>query len=342
MLPPLSAFRALRWTLYCGSMPSSRLDVVCFAPANLSRICTLLLAISAAQAQAPPSRPAITGVAHIALLAHDLNASRDFYRTFLGFEEPYTLQKPDGSPSMLFFKINDRQYIELSPESEAGTDRLSHIAIETNDAEAMRAYLASRGVTVPDSVPKGRIGNLNFTIKDPQGHSVEIVQYGPQSWTVRERGKHMPDGRISKHMMHVGIIVNSLAPEMNFYTEVLGFKEIWRGSSNGKVLSWVNLRVPDGQDYIEFMLYKESPPPTDRGSAHHLCLEIPDIEASLSALNAKPYRARYSRPLQIRTGTNRKRQLNLFDPDGTRTELMEPVTVDGKPAPPSEAPPPAP
>jgi lactoylglutathione lyase len=44
--------------------------------------------------------------------------------------------------------------------------------------------------------------------------------------------------------------------------------------------------------------------------------------------------------MEIRTGTNRKRQLNLFDPDGTRSELMEPKTVDGKPVPPATAPPP--
>jgi len=42
--------------------------------------------------------------------------------------------------------------------------------------------------------------------------------------------------------------------------------------------------------------------------------------------------------MEIRTGTNRKRQMNLFDPDGTRTELMEPRTVDGKPAVSSTAP----
>jgi hypothetical protein len=44
--------------------------------------------------------------------------------------------------------------------------------------------------------------------------------------------------------------------------------------------------------------------------------------------------------MEIRTGRNRKRQCNLFDPDGTRIELMEPKTVDGQPAPPSDAPPP--
>jgi lactoylglutathione lyase len=41
-----------------------------------------------------------------------------------------------------------------------------------------------------------------------------------------------------------------------------------------------------------------------------------------------------------RTGINRKRQVNLFDPDGTRVELMEPDTIDGRPVPSSTLPPP--
>lgn len=284
-------------------------------------------------------RPKILGVAHISLFAHDYEASRTFYRQFLGFEEPYSLKKPDGSPSMTFFKVNDLQYIELSPEKEAGSDRLNHYAIQTNDAEAMRAYLASHGVKVPDRVPKGRIGNLNFMIQDPEGHNIEIVEYPADGWTMREKGKYMPDTRISQRMMHVGIIVTKLDTEIKFYTEVLGFRETWRGSSTGKVLSWINLKVPDGDDYVEFMLFKE-PPPDKRGTAHHLCLQVPDVAKSIAELNAKPYRSRYGRPIESKTGINRKRQVNLFDPDGTRTELMEPQTVDGTPAPPSSAPPP--
>jgi lactoylglutathione lyase len=136
-----------------------------------------------------PARPHILCVAHISLYAHDYEKSRAFYRDFLGFEEPYWLKNPDGSPSMTFFKVNDRQYIELSPEKEPGTDRLNHISIQTDDAEAMRLYLASKGIKVPDKTPKGRIGNSNFTVKDPDGHGVEIVQYEPAGWTVRENGK---------------------------------------------------------------------------------------------------------------------------------------------------------
>lgn len=289
---------------------------------------------------ASPERPRILGVAHISLYAHDFEKSRAFYRDFLGFEEPYSLTKPDGTPSMAFFKINDRQFIELSPEKAPGTDRLNHYAIQTDDAEAMRAYLQSRGVQVPDHVPKGRIGNLNFMIKDPEGHSIEIVQYPPDSWTAKTRGKFMSDAAISKQMMHVGIIVTQFDKEMQFYKDILGFQEIWRGSSNGKVLSWVNLKVPDGTDYVEFMLYKEAPDAERRGTAHHLCLQVQDAAASVVKLNAKQYRKIYTRPIEIHTGKNGKRQANLFDPDGTRAELMEPRTVSGSAAPSSTAPPP--
>jgi lactoylglutathione lyase len=298
-----------------------------------------VLAGCTAQAE-EPARPHILGVAHISLFAHDYEKSRAFYRDFLGFEEPFSLKNPDGSPSMTFFKVNDRQYIELSPEKEPNTDRLNHISIQTDNAEAMRVYLASKGIKVPDKTPKGRIGNSNFTVKDPDGHGVEIVQYEPAGWTVRENGKFMSDSRISNHIMHVGIIVTDLDRAMKFYGDVLGFKEIWRGSKSGTELSWTNVKVPDGDDYIEFMLYKEAPQATKRGSAHHLCLEVPDTNATIAALNAKAYRKQYTNSLEIRTGTNRKRQVNIFDPDGTRTEVMEPVTVDGKPSPPSSAPPP--
>jgi lactoylglutathione lyase len=288
----------------------------------------------------PLTRPHINGVAHIALYAHDMEKSRAFYRDFLGFGEPYTLKNPDGSLAMTFFKINERQYIELSPEKEADSDRLRHISFETDDLEGLRNYLAAKGVAVPATTSRGRIGNRSFHITDPEGHVIEMVQYMPDGWTVRERRRALPDNRISKHLMHVGITVTHLDREYKFYTEVLGFKEFWRGSKNGTELSWINLKLPDSADYIELMLYKDEPAPTKRGGAHHLCLEVPNIQESVAALETKAADL-YGKKIEIRTGVNRKRQANLFDPDGTRTELMEPATIDGKVTPSSSAPPPS-
>jgi catechol 2,3-dioxygenase-like lactoylglutathione lyase family enzyme len=300
----------------------------------------LLLCATAALAADMPKRPRITGVAHIALYVHDIEKARGFYKGLLGFEEPFQLDKPDGSLSLTFIKVNDRQYIELFPETAPGTDRLNHISIETDNAEAMRVYLAAQGVKVPDKVPQGRIKNSNFNIKDPDGHTVEIVQYEKNGWSMREKGKYMPSTRVSQKLMHLGILVGALEPAMKFYGNILGFKEIWRGSRDGKTLSWVNMKVPEGDTYIEFMLYDKLPEPTARGTAHHICLEVPDIEKTKAQLEASPARKEYSKPLEVRTGTNRKRQMNLYDPDGTRTEVMEPKTVDGVPTPPATAPPP--
>lgn len=275
----------------------------------------------------------------MALFVSNVDNAHAFYKGFLGYEEPFDLKNSDGSLALTFIKVNDRQYVELFPEREPNSDRLHHISIEVDDAEAMRRYLAARGVKVPEKTPRGRIGNLNFTIPDPDGHGVEIVQYAPDGWSVRERGKFLGPRRVSLRMLHAGILVGSVEASLRFYRDLLGFEETWRGSRNGQVLDWINLRVPDGTDYVELMLYKELPAPARRGVQHHICLEVPDIEKAMAHLKD---RTGYGKPLEPRTGVNRRRQMNLFDPDGTRIELMEPHTVDGKPTSSSTAPPPIP
>ena len=287
-------------------------------------------------------RPRITGVAHIAIYVHDVEKSLAFYHDFLGFNESFRTKRAGGELHLVFVKISDRQFIEVFPEKEAGTDRLNHVALEVEDAEAMRAYLASRGVKVPEKVPVGKIGNANFNIIDPDGHTVEIVQYLPGGKSMLDRGKNLPDTRISPRMAHVGIAVGSLDKAMAFYGDILGFTEIWRGSANGRQLSWVNMKVPDGDDYVEFMLYREALPLSRLGTMHHLCLEVEAIAAAQATLEGRTARQAFSLALEFKTGLNRKRQLNLYDPDGTRIELMEPKTVDGTPTPSSSAPPPAP
>ena len=63
------------------------------------------------------------------------------------------------------------------------------------------------------------------------------------------------------------------------------------------------------------------------GSLHHMALLVPDIQAALETVRARPGGRD---PKAVRTpqvGRNRRWQLNLFDPDGSRTELMEPFTM---------------
>jgi catechol 2,3-dioxygenase-like lactoylglutathione lyase family enzyme len=269
-------------------------------------------------------RPHVLGISHVGLRVSDLAASRAFYEEFLGLRG---------------LRMGARQYVELIPGLAPDEDRLDHVALETDDAEGLRRHLASRGVEVPDRLTRDQAGR-RFTVHDPDGHAVELVQASPP----RRRAPGRSDGPlgvpVSGRILHLGIIVGDVPAALKFYVDVLGLAESWRGSRSGTELSWINVMVPDGGEYVEFMLYGERPAPSERGTQHHVCLEVADLANAQALLEARPYRASYSRPLEPRVGTNRKRQLNLYDPDGTRVELMEPGTVDGQPAPSSTAPPP--
>jgi lactoylglutathione lyase len=305
-----------------------------------------VLAASALYAQVPPQRPKVLGVAHMAVYVKDLAKTRQFYEDFLGFAEPFTLPQKDGTGTrIVFIKINDHQYFEIFNEKDRGEGQLNHISFYTDSADRMYAYLKSKGVEVMGdrgSVGKGQTGNKNFNVKDPDGHIVEIVDYQPDSWTARDAGKFMPATRIADHIMHVGVLVGDLDKSNEFYGGILGFQEFWRGSGSPRMLSWVNMRLAEAQDYLEFMLYDKLPAADGRGTKNHASLTIPDADKVLVELKKRAAKVGYEREIVIQTGVNRKRQINLYDPDGTRIELMEPKTVDGQPAPNSTAPAPHP
>ncbi len=294
-------------------------------------------------AQDGPKRPRITGIAHAAFYVSDMAKARAFYEGFLGYQSPFSIPRKNPLEHLVWIKINDRQSIELFPGSEVSpeADRLYHIAVETDDAEGMRLYLQSKGVAVPPKTGIGKIGNKNYFVKDPNGNTVEIVEYLPESWTRREQGKFLPESRVASRMSHVGVMVGQFEASMSFYGEILGFVETWRGGA-GKTLSWVNLRVPEGEDYVEFMLYSKAPTKDVMLTKHHICLEVPDVAKAGAILQGRGLPIGCKVPEAMKTGVNGKRQINTYDPDGKRVEIMEPGTVDGKPRPPSQAPPPAP
>lgn len=297
---------------------------------------------SAEEATKVPPRPRITGISHAAFYVSDMAKARAFYEGFLGFQSPYALPRKNPQEQLVWIKINDRQSVELFPGAEVSptADRLYHMAVETDDAEGMRLYLQAKGVAVPPKTGIGTIGNKNYFVKDPNGNTVEIVEYLPDGWTMREKGKFLPETRIARRMSHVGVMIGQLDASLKFYGDILGFRETWRGAKTANMLSWVNLQVPDGEDYIEFMLYDKYPTTDRLRTMHHICLEVADIEKTEATLKSRTYPSGSKPASKIATGVNGKRQINFYDPDGTRVEVMEPNTFDGKPRPPSKAPPP--
>lgn len=276
--------------------------------------------------QAAPTRPAIVGVSHIGLRTDNLDASRKFYTGVLGFSEAFSLDDPPGKLLLTYFKVNDHQFIEVFPElKDQKEDRLSHIAFETTDAEQLRAYMASRGVDVPAKLDPMLDGNRGFEAKDPDGHTVEFVQLMPGSIHSRDFGKHLPDTRISQRIIHVGITVRDRAAADKFYKDILGFQETWYGGMKNTETDWVDMRVPDGTDWLEYMLnVGNNPSPRTLGVMHHLALRVSSVSDAYKVLQQRDPKALTEKP-QI--GRDGKWQLNLYDPNLTRAELMEPKPV---------------
>jgi catechol 2,3-dioxygenase-like lactoylglutathione lyase family enzyme len=305
--------------------------------------CLGVLVACAVGGQTKVERPKITGISHVGYFVSDLPKALGFWHDFLGFDESYDLKKPGSDEVRIaFIKINERQHIELFNEPPANPpNRMSHICFTTDNVEQMKAYLRSQGVAVNAGGEKTRTGDYAFEIKDPDGMLVEFVQSLPDGMEMRAAGKFMPASRISAKIYHAGFMVGNSAKSLDFYGRVLGFTETWRGGANPAELSWINMKVPDGDDYVEFMLYRTLDPKS-MGGKNHLSLAVPDMNKAVAALEARPAYKAYGKPLEIHTGINRKRQVNLFDPDGTRVELMEPFTIDGKVTSSSTAPPPPP
>jgi catechol 2,3-dioxygenase-like lactoylglutathione lyase family enzyme len=262
-------------------------------------------------AQDQPTRPPITGIAHVRIYSTDLHKSLDFYSRILG-----TAPRNAGCTGLTrpCFIVNDRQQIQLSQAVSAPpTNLLAEIAFATPDVVRMRSYLLAHNVAA-DPVTRDISGVAHFVLHDPEGNTIAFVQLHPRSVFTA------PAEQISTRMLHAGLIVKDRAAEDRFYKEVLGFHVYWHGGTKDDETSWADMQVPDGTDWVEYML--NVPANADHhvlGVMNHMALGVPDIHAAEAQLRKNSWTGNE----QPKIGRDGKWQLNLYDPDDTRVELME-------------------
>jgi hypothetical protein len=83
--------------------------------------------------------------------------------------------------------------------------------------------------------------------------------------------------------------------------------------------NWVDMQVPEGTDWIEYMLnVAANADKRTLGVMNHIALGVPDVRAAANQLE----KAGVKLTEQPKIGRDGKWQLNLYDPDDTRVELM--------------------
>ena len=265
---------------------------------------------------ATATRPAITGISHVTVYANDLPKSESFYGPLLGW-----VQVPSaGAASGVRFYANHSQYVELiaPPTQEDPADRLVSVAFETKDAEALRRFLAAHGVTVPAKVTVEKDGSQDFMTSDPEGNKVEFTQDGKRSPKQPASGARP----LSTHIIHVGYMIRDRAKADSFYKDLLGFRLYWQGGQKDGATNYVAMQVPDGTDWMEYMLtMPEHPSRGNLGVANHFAPGVVSVAETQSGLEERGWKPSAHEHTQI--GRDGKWQLNLYDPDGTRVEFME-------------------
>jgi catechol 2,3-dioxygenase-like lactoylglutathione lyase family enzyme len=264
--------------------------------------------MAAAVVSQAQQRPAITGIAFVRVYASNADDSAKFYGTTLGFS-------PNKAENITRYPVNDLQWIEVAPlPSPAPGPRLAAVGFMTRDARQLQHYLEAHGVAVVDPLSKGR-----FSVRDPEGNLIFFVQEPAKGSAVP--GK-IPATATAHRIIHAGFVVKNRVVEDGFYRDLLGFRPYWHGGRNDTTTDWVSAQVPDGSDWLEYML-NIGPTPTQKqyGVSDHMSLgaeHMSDVVAALERNGCKGPECSASK-----MGRDGKVQLNMYDPDLTRVEFME-------------------
>jgi catechol 2,3-dioxygenase-like lactoylglutathione lyase family enzyme len=260
---------------------------------------------------APPQRPEIYGVTLVRLRVTSLESSRAFYASALGLPQgSQGCFSPQGTTFCFF--LNPQQQVELDsglPSHEG----VESIGFRVSDAATMRRYLAARGVQC-GNVTTSNSGDDVVEVHDPENHRILFLSHKGGI------AGSLPPSLISNQLIHAGFVVHDRAAEDHFYKDILGFRLYWHGGMKDGNDDWVAMQVPDGTEWLEYML-NISPNSSKHtfGVMNHISLGVPDIQAAKAQLLKNGWKPGEEPKL----GRDGKWQLNLYDPDETRVELME-------------------
>jgi catechol 2,3-dioxygenase-like lactoylglutathione lyase family enzyme len=258
-------------------------------------------------------RPPLWGIAKMTFLVSDFSVAREYYGRFLGFDEAFSYPSPLGE--VISFKVNDRQFLEFVMDKQArDKKRLVSVSFETEDADAMRKYLISKGYNVQENIHLDGAGDEVFTIDDPSGNHIEFIEFKDDGLHRKSKGQFLSDKRISVRIHHAGLYAEKIIDNDPFYAQMLGFKEM--------------LRYPEDKNLPAIMLYLQLPEcvenieqysPNDRNDSHP-CFLVEDMQETIYTLKER----KISETLGIPgIGKGKRWILNLRNSDNTRVEFTE-------------------
>lgn len=271
----------------------------------------VVLALSAVLLGATPrpaNRPRILGIAAVEIYSTKLDAAGDFFSKALGPADAPEKNCPWRNVASALGHFNfhnfcSEQNVQLIAAPGSAASLLEEVTVSTDNLKAMKNYLIASKISIDNK-------SDSLAVSDPEGRRIRFIQMpGSGAPPVKEM-----------HLIHAGFIVHDRAATEHFYKDILGFRPYWHGGMKDNQTDWVSLQVPDGTDWLEFMVNVSlDADQRVRGIMNHIAIGVADIHATQKKL----LDAGVKLTEEPKVGRDGKWQLNVYDPDLTRVEFME-------------------
>jgi lactoylglutathione lyase len=266
----------------------------------------------------------LLGLAHVGIAVSDIDKARLFYHDVLGLDMGFDLIKPDLTLFLQYYKVNDHQYLEVYPTlTPTSIVRETHVAFYTEDIEKLHQLMEARGLNPTPLKTSHWDGNQSFDLRPAPGQDIvfmEFVQYMPGSLHTNNFGKALAARRISTHMKGAGVLVKDPDVAESLY-KTMGFKEIWRGTSEGGQTKMIDMQLPGSSgDFVELVERSNPADAEQAGRAGRVILEVSDIKAAHELAKNRDAKGLTS-PVKI---PGKGWSFDVFDPDGTMVTFVQP------------------
>src|SRR5580692_5779852 len=279
----------------------------------------LFLCFSAVAKRKVHKRPRILGIAGVTILVSAVTEARKFYLKLI--DPDHSCEYCQAAPlPFLFLPSGQRIRFEKAPVPPPA-NLLAEVSFLTDDLEGFKKYFNFNKVDF-DEVKKKRGGEIiRLVLTDAEGHHISITDSYHLA-NAEDVNAGLPPANPSNpvRIIHAGFVVNNREAVDRFFVNELGFRPYWHGGMSEERDDWVAMQVPEGTDWVEYMLHIA--PDADKhtlGVMNHISLGVPDIHA----INDEIVKAGVTPGEAPKIGRDGKWQLNLYDADLTRVEFME-------------------
>ncbi len=272
----------------------------------------------------------------VGIAVSDYAKSQAFYERVMGFPVAFKFSSPDGARTNTFFQMSRDSFIEMQQATPEVRPGLTHAHFVVDDLNATLARLRQAGVppALPNTSPARALSAAGFSqnifvknanLYDPNGIRLELNELVPESlmkksadaWTAAQDARGLT-------LSVVGVAAQDPPASAMFYQNVVGFRVAFTfGSTDPQRM---NVYYQTSRDtFLEMQPAGANLP----AGLTHFHLLTRDLDATIARLRQAGLAAAagnapgtIGQAVTVSPGA-RVRNVNVFDPDGTRLELNE-------------------